>query len=178
MYTIINRLDVGLTLESKEINDDNKEKAQSSWTLKGVMLLALRNKIRMYQSLYDGLQQKLSSDYFYDNFSRFISFFIYLSVTITLFIYSVVCQVRDHTHSLEIVAHICGLQLNFNCMLMIVLMLRYTGGLIRSSRILHKLVPVDDAISIHKIIGRWIVMLVFIHALFHMIYFGVAETSK
>jgi hypothetical protein len=160
------------------VDYEKKEKAQSSWALKAFLLFVLEKQVHMYQSLYDGLEEKLSRDYLYDCFSRIVFLFIYLSVSIGLVIFVIIYRVKQHLHWLEVVARICGMQLNFNCMMMIVLMLRYTMGLIRSSRTLYSLVPVDDAISIHKMIGRWIVVLVFIHALFHMIYFGVGRLGK
>jgi hypothetical protein len=160
------------------MNYDKEENVQSSWTLKALILFVLRNNIRMCQSLYDGLEEKLSRDYLYDNLSRVIFIFIYLSVSIALFIFVIVYRVQQQLNWLEVIARICGMQLNFNCMMMIVLMLRYTMRLIRSNRILYNLVPVDDAISIHKMIGCWIIVLVFIHALFHMIYFGVGSLGK
>ncbi len=177
-YFLINRFDIDRALESKKVDYEKKEKAQSSWALKAFLLFVLEKQVRMYQSLYDGLEEKLSRDYLYDCFSRIVFLFIYLSVSIGLVIFVIIYRVKQHLHWLEVVARICGMQLNFNCMMMIVLMLRYTMGLIRSSRTLYSLVPVDDAISIHKMIGRWIVVLVFIHALFHMIYFGVGGLGK
>jgi hypothetical protein len=126
------------------------------------MLLFLRNKVKMYQSLYNGLEKKFSSDYLYENISRVLFLFIYFSVSIALFIYVIIYRVNLHTHWLEVIARICGMQLNFNCMLMITLMLRHTARLIRTSRLLHILIPLDNTILIHKLIGRWIVVLVFI----------------
>jgi len=177
-YILINRFDVGRALESKKVDYEKKENTQSSWALKMFLLFILEKQVRMCQFLYDGLEKKLSRDYLYDYFSRVVFLFIYLSVSIGLLIFVIIHRVRQHLDWLEVVARICGMQLNFNCMMMLVLMLRYTMGLIRSSRTLYGLVPVDDAISIHKMIGRWIVVLVFIHALFHMIYFGVGNLGK
>ena len=142
------------------------------------MLLLFKNKVKMYQSLHDTVEKKLSRDYFHENVGRVLFSLIYLAISIALFIYVTIYRVRQHTHWLEVIARICGMQLNFNSILMIVLMLRHTARLIRVSRLLHTLIPLDDTISIHKMVGRWIVVLVFVHALCHTIYFGLAENGK
>lgn len=143
-----------------------------------MLLLFLRNKVRMYRSLHNDLEKKLSEDYLHENLTRVLFLLIYLSVTIALFIFVIIYRVSIGTHWLEVIARICGMQLDFNCMLMIVLMLRQTARFIRTIPILRIFIPVDDTISIHKMIGRWIVVLVFIHALFHMTYFGVKGHGK
>ena len=132
--------------------DEKNENAQSSWMRKFLS-----------KTLLSIIEEKFSRD----NLSRIIFLLIYLSVSIGLVIFVIIYRVDQGLHWLEIVARICGMQLNFNCMMMIFLMLRYTMGLIRRNRILYSLVPVDDAISIHKMLGRWIVVLVLNHALFH-----------
>lgn len=160
------------------MDNEKKENAQSSCLIKVSLLLVLKKIVHMCQSLYDALEDKLSRDYLYDNLSRIIFLFIYLSISIALLIFVIIYRVQQQLHWLEVIARICGMQLNFNCIMMIVLMLRYTMGLIRSNRTLYSLIPIDDAISIHKMIGRWIVVLVLIHSLFHMVYFGLGELGK
>ena len=162
--------------EKNETSNKSEEKPRSLWTIKGMLLLFLRNKVRMYRSLHNDLEKKLSQDYLHENLTRVLFLFIYLAVTIALFIFVIIYRISIDTHWLEVIARICGMQLNFNCMLMIVLMLRHTARIIRTSPILRTFIPVDDTISIHKMVGRWIVVLVVIHALFHMIYFGVEGT--
>lgn len=156
--------------------DENKE--QSSWSMKVMMLLCLQRHLNMYQRLHNTLDTCLSSDYQYENSGRILFFLIYLFVSIVLSISVIIYRVHQRLHWLEVIARICGMQLNFNCMLMIVLMLRYTTTVIRMNRRLRTLIPIDDLSSIHRIIGRWIVVLVFIHALFHMIYFAVEGHGK
>lgn len=163
---------------TNEKGDIHEEEHRSSCSMKSMMLFFLTNKVKMYQSMHDTVETKLSKDYLHENVGRVLFFFIYLAISIGLFIYVVIYRVHQHIHWLEVIARICGMQLNFNSMLMIVLMLRHTARLIRISRFLHTFIPLDDTISIHKMVGRWIVILVFIHALCHMIYFGLGEHGK
>jgi hypothetical protein len=87
-------------------------------------------------------------------------------------------QIEGHLSWLGIIARICGMQLNLNCTLMLVLMLRHMATLIRSSRCLQAIIPVDDAVTIHAAIGRWIAVLVVIHGACHMIHYGVDANGK
>jgi hypothetical protein len=79
-------------------------------------------------------------------------------------------QIEGHLSWLGIIALICTL--------MLVLMLRHMATLIRSSRCLHAIIPVDDAVTIHVAIGRWIAVLVVIHGACHMIHYGVDANGK
>jgi hypothetical protein len=62
--------------------------------------------------------------------------------------------------------------LNFNCAFIIVLMLKQTILLIRTNELLRKLIPVDDHIDFHRVVGRVITGLAILHAVAHMANFG------
>jgi hypothetical protein len=132
----------------------------------------------MSQSLYKGVEEKLSLDYLYGNFSRVRFLCIYLAASIALFIFVLVEQIEGHLNWLQVIARICGMQLNLNSTLMLVLMLRHIARLIRSSRFLYAIVLVDDAVAIHAVIGRWIAVLSFIHAICHMIYYSINRHGR
>jgi hypothetical protein len=68
--------------------------------------------------------------------------------------------------------------LNFNCALVIVLMLKRTILLIRTNKFLRKLIPVDDHIDFHKIVGRVIAGLAILHTIAHMANFGRLDGMK
>ncbi len=72
----------------------------------------------------------------------------------------------------EVFARIGGMLLNFNCSLIVVLMLKQTILLIRSNKFLRKLIPVDSHIDFHKFVGRFIAALAILHTIAHMINFG------
>lgn len=111
----------------------------------------LCKQVNMYQSLYDGAEEKLSRDYLYGYFSRVRFPFIYLTVAISLFIYVLIYRIERHTNWLQIIARICGMQLNFNCVLMMSLICRNTTRLIRINRHLHAIVPIDNTVAIHTV---------------------------
>jgi hypothetical protein len=62
--------------------------------------------------------------------------------------------------------------LNFNGALIIVLMLKRTILLLRTSILLRKLIPVDDHIDFHRVVGRVIAGLAIFHTIAHMANFG------
>lgn len=62
--------------------------------------------------------------------------------------------------------------LNFNCAFIIVLMLKRTILIIRTITILRKLIPVDDHIDFHRVVGRVITGLAILHTIAHMANFG------
>ena len=73
---------------------------------------------------------------------------------------------------LVVFARIGGMLLNFNCALVIVLMLKRTILLIRTNTFMRKLLPVDDHIDFHRVVGRVIAGLAILHAIAHMANFG------
>ncbi|CAF4720696.1 unnamed protein product [Rotaria socialis] len=73
---------------------------------------------------------------------------------------------------LVLLARICGLLLNFNCSFIIALMLRQTIVFIRSHRLLRKLIPVDDHIDFHRVVGRFIAILSTLHTIAHIANFA------
>jgi hypothetical protein len=168
--------------DSAQKNTDGEnaieDKTQRQWIIQRMILKVLRSQVNMYQRLYNGVEERFTRDYLFGNFSRVLFFCLYLAVSIGLLIFVIVYWVLQDLHWLQVIARICGMQLNFNCALMLVLMLRNTARLIRMSRRLHTIIPVDDTITIHANIGRWIAVLTFIHAVCHMIYFGIHGDGK
>jgi hypothetical protein len=163
-------------MKNEQNTTENKDQPLS--VVKTMILSVIGKQVNMFQNLYNSVEEKLSTDYLYGNFSRALFFVIYLTVVIALTVYVIFYRVQLHTHWLEDIARICGMQLNFNCALMIVLMLRHTARLIRTSPRLHAIIPIDDTIVIHANIGRWIVVLAVVHAVCHMIYFGIHGEGK
>ncbi|CAF3931944.1 unnamed protein product [Adineta steineri] len=62
--------------------------------------------------------------------------------------------------------------LNFNCTLVIILMLKYTILMLRMNKDLRKWIPLDDHIDFHKFVGRFITVLAIFHTISHMANFG------
>ncbi|CAF4720726.1 unnamed protein product [Rotaria socialis] len=128
-----------------------------------------KNKIRQAFSSccckrenFEQQKNKLSIHYITDNLSRIMMLILYILINISLLIYVTIYRVTTtKSHGLVVVARICGMLLNFNCAFIIVLMLRQTILLIRSNRALRKLIPVDDHIDFHGVVGRVIIALVF-----------------
>jgi hypothetical protein len=94
---------------------------------------------------------------------------LYLLVHLALAIYVIIYRATvTRSHVLVIFARIGGMLLNFNCAFIIALMLRQTILVIRTNRFLRKLIPVDDHIDFHKVVGRVIAGLAILHSLAHM----------
>lgn len=168
----LNRFTEGEAHQAQDEQNKAQSKAQSPW-IKRQILKILRMQMNAAQRWYDAVDEKLSKDYFYGNFSMFLFLSIYLAVSMGLFLWVIIYRIQKHTYWLAVIARICGMQLNFNCALMLVLMLRNTARVIRSSRRLYALIPVDETVTIHARIGRWIAVLAFVHTLCHLINAGV-----
>ena len=104
----------------------------------------------------------LTLRYIRNNSSIVLYTIIYWLINIGLFGFAVYQQ-RDKNIWIKI-ARGCGLCLNFNCTLIVVLMLRKTLTVVRSST-LGSYLPIDQHIDFHKITG----IVVGIFALFHTI---------
>ena len=61
-----------------------------------------------------------------------------------------------------ITARICGMNLNLNCTLILIPMLRHTLNLVRSTRI-GRLLPLDENVTFHKYIGGMICFYTVVH---------------
>lgn len=81
-------------------------------------------------------------------------------------------SIKTKLNVLVVFARIGGMLLNFNCAFVIVLMLKRTILLIRTSKLLRKFIPVDDHIDFHRVVGRVIAGLAILHTIAHMANFG------
>lgn len=125
------------------------------------------------QTIYEQQKSKLTIDYIKDNLSRVIVLLLYILVNVALTIYVLIYRIAvTRSHALVVIARIGGMLLNFNCALIIVLMLKQTILVIRTTKLLRKLVPVDDHIDFHKVVGRVIAVLAIVHTVAHMANFG------
>lgn len=107
-----------------------------------------------------------------DNLPRIIMILLYILVTIGLIVYVAIYRaVVVKAHVLIVFARISGMLLNFNCSFSIVLMLKHTILLLRTTR-LHRWLPIDDHIDFHKFVGRLIAVLSAVHTIAHISNFG------
>ncbi|OQV18981.1 NADPH oxidase 5 [Hypsibius exemplaris] len=96
-----------------------------------------------------------------------IAFFLYGSLDA---FYSGSHITTPHCLKYYVVAHGFGMNLNWNCMLIIIFMLRRTLTALRDTR-LGPYLPIDIAVFIHKVIGYMIGICTLGHWIFHMIHF-------
>ena len=71
-----------------------------------------------------------------------------------------------------VIARGCGMALNFNCVFVLILMLRYCLTWLRSTR-LGRYLPMDQSILFHKMVGIVIFVESFIHTMAHL--FNIRE---
>ena len=103
------------------------------------------------------------------NNKRLVRFYIlYILINIGLFLTSI--RYID-TNAAVVIARACGMSLNFNCALVLVLMLRHTLTWIRGTRF-GKYLPIDDHVPLHRMVGYVIVVLSVVHAIAHFINLG------
>lgn len=77
-----------------------------------------------------------------------------------------------HTCFFSVAASIGGMLLNFNCMLILILVLRKCHTLIRSTP-LAGILPLDQHISFHKMVGGVIGVCAAVHAGAHIAHAGI-----
>ncbi|XP_013406457.1 NADPH oxidase 5-like [Lingula anatina] len=93
-----------------------------------------------------------------------VAIFLYFSVSAGLIAERVLRFLANNSEitGFDILARVCGQLLNLNCMLVVVLMLRVTLTLIRSSKVAFWL-PIDQHIDFHKAVGVVILILSILH---------------
>ncbi|CAM4795418.1 unnamed protein product [Rotaria magnacalcarata] len=122
---------------------------------------------------YKHLKYVFTHSYISENTSRLIMLILYILINLSLMIYVIVYKARKSGYNrLVLLARICGMLLNFNCSFIIALMLRQTIVFIRSHRLLRKLIPVDDHIDFHRVVGRFIGILSILHTIAHIANFA------
>ncbi|CAF1075995.1 unnamed protein product [Rotaria sordida] len=152
-----------------------------AWFIESSSIPSIKqNKFRRFfsnyysqQKIYEQQTNKLTIDYIKDNLSRIILLILYLLINLALIIYVIIYRtIKIKSHVLVIFARIGGILLNFNCALIVILMLKHAILLIRTNKLLRKLIPVDDHIDFHKVIGRIIAVLAILHTIAHIANFG------
>ncbi|XP_041356089.1 NADPH oxidase 5-like isoform X2 [Gigantopelta aegis] len=107
----------------------------------------------------------LSKSFLLNNLSMVVVVLVYVSVNIALF---VVGSWIYRTHNWYLVtARGCGMCLNFNCCLVLLLMMRLTLTFLRTTFLAHVL-PLDENIQLHKWVGVAILLFAAGHSLAHI----------
>jgi predicted ferric reductase len=116
--------------------------------------------------------KKLTLDNLRNNLPRVITILLYILINVGLIVYAIIYRaVVLKAHVLIVFARISAMLLNFNCSFVIVLMLKQTILVVRTTR-LHRWLPIDDHIDFHKFVGRLIAALSIFHTIAHMSNFG------
>jgi hypothetical protein len=142
-----------------------------TWFVKSSTSEQKKNKLQQFfsnicwqQTIYEQKKNKLTIDYVKDNLSRIIFIALYISINLALLIYVIIYRVViKQANILVVIARSGGMLLNFNCSCIIGLMLKQTILLIRTNKLLRKILPVDDHIDLHKMVGRVIAGLTILH---------------
>lgn len=114
-------------------------------------------------------QKKFTKDYILNNLSRIIIWMIYILINLALIIYVIIYRAyQQKAYVFVVIARIGGILLDFNCALVIALMLKRTILIMRSTKILRKFLPIDDHIDFHRIVGRFIGVLAIVHTAGHI----------
>ena len=91
-----------------------------------------------------------SKSFLLNNLSMVILVLIYVSVSVVLFFAG--SWGHRAANGYVIAARGCGMCLNFNCCLVLLLMMRLTLTFLRTTRLAHVL-PLDENIQLHKWVG-------------------------
>ncbi len=113
-----------------------------------------------------------------NNRSYVVVILLYILLNVGLSLYVVIYRsVVLKSNVFIVFARICGMLLNLNCSLILILMLKQTILLIRSKKHLRQWIPVDSYVDFHKLLGLFIGILSFIHSVAHMINFGLDSSE-
>ena len=143
--------------QDKSFNDFSK----SSWSC--IRCCFDKNKKSKY---YEKKSKYKRLSYYRNNMSFFIVILVYILISsalvaIQLYLY------KDANPGLK-AARVGGILLNFNCSLIILLVLRRLLTWIRNSAIGTNFLPLDDFIKFHKFIGIFLFVLTVEHTVGHM----------
>ncbi|GLH10501.1 Dual oxidase [Gryllus bimaculatus] len=117
---------------------------------------------------------QLSRPYMKNNYVYLIFLAAFAVVNIGLFI-SRSIQYREH-HGFVILARACGQCLNFNCMFVLVLMLRQCITFLRT-RGFSMFLPLDQHIYFHKLTGVLIFIYSVVHTIMHLLNFSLVVVN-
>lgn len=152
-----------------------------TWYQEGPSKKTSKNCVRR---IYDNIREqkrtdevrgrKLSREYIKNNLVRILFLLFYILINIGLTVYVVLYRLSVTTTNVEyvVIARVGGMLLNFNCALITIVMLKKVILFVRGNRLLRKLIPVDDHIDFHKMIGRFIGLLSLMHTIAHLLNFG------
>jgi hypothetical protein len=124
-------------------------------------------------TVYNRHKSKLTPNYLNNNRAGAVVFLLYILVNLALALYVIIYRSAVLKDSVFVTcARAAGMLLNFNCTLIIVVMLKQTILFIRSKNYLRQWIPVDSYVDFHKFVGRFILVLFVLHVVPHMINFG------
>ena len=138
-------------------------------------------KKKLIEKLNDKIPKFLSKQYFLNNlpFVAFLAFILLINAI--LFVQRAV-YFKDFTtlsgltpNPFYLLSRACGRALLFNSVLILVLVLRYSITMLRDLG-LASVLPLDNNIYFHKLVGRIIFVQAWIHTLMHLLNFGVAHS--
>jgi hypothetical protein len=112
----------------------------------------------------DGIARYFTRRYVLNNLRKVFFFLWYVLTNITFGIYA--AWNYRKSNGFIIAARICGMNLNFNCMFILVLMLRKSLTYLRMTKIALFL-PIDQHILFHKMVGVMIAVYSIVHTLAH-----------
>lgn len=113
----------------------------------------------------DGLSRYFTKRYILNNLRKVLFFLLYVLANIGFGIYAG-WNYRT-SNGFIIAARICGMNLNFNCMFILVLMLRKSLTYLRMTK-MGNLLPIDQHILFHKMVGIMIAFYSAVHTIAHL----------
>lgn len=105
--------------------------------------------------------------YYRNNLSFFLTFLVYLLIQIGLALLQYYLYIESNVAVR--IARIGGILINFNSVLVILLVLRRLTTWIRNSAIGRNYLPIDDSIKFHKFVGLFIFVLSLVHTAAHCV---------
>ncbi|KAJ8311769.1 hypothetical protein KUTeg_011124 [Tegillarca granosa] len=106
-----------------------------------------------------------TSIYIRNNLRKIFFLIVYILTNIGLGFYA--GWTHRQSHVFLIIARICGMNLNFNCTFIVILVLRTLITKFRETR-LYKYLPFDQHIFFHKMVGVFIAVFAVVHASAHI----------
>ena len=114
--------------------------------------------------------------YIKNNTNRIVFLILYILILTSLIIYRAITLI-NHT-PWQIIARIGGISINFNFAILITLILKQMMTIIRRIYYLRLVIPVDDHIDAHRLVGTVLFISTIIHTIGHIVHFATHTESK
>lgn len=153
--------------DSEKKTDDKKADKKSDDKNKGKRKKpSLKERFR--KDLHEKKAKYSQLSYYRNNMAYFLTILAWVLLQVLLSLIQVLVVYPNLRWSL-VIARICGILINLNACIIILLVLRRLNTWLRNSYIGRNFLVLDESLNFHKFLGFYLLFLGFVHTIGHMI---------